>query len=213
MIATSAGIRDQLDGMSLGESVRDTISAVAASAQWEPALATYSAGIRDQLNGMSLAADRLALAGLGNARSAFTESVRDTISMVAASAQWEPALATYSAGIRDQLNGVRDVLLDLSGEQVAGPGQLWLPATTVRPSSKLTPEQALWLLVILTYVIGAVAQHASSFVAADNPTFDLEKFVSQQVQAFGLGLGMYGAVLARRALRPPAIPSAVDPPS
>jgi hypothetical protein len=153
---------------------------------------------------------------LTDVHSAFADSVRDSIFPFTEAARLEPAAFSPAGGLFDQVGGIRDVLLDLSREQhAAGHGQLWLPPGKGRPARKLTPEQILWLLVIVRYLITAIAQHASSFVTAENPTFDLEKFVSQQVQAIFGGLGMYRAVLARRALQHPTstrLPRSGPPP-
>ncbi|MDG9679110.1 hypothetical protein, partial [Micromonospora sp. DH14] len=87
------------------------------------------------------------------------------------------------------LNG----LLDTAPASLEVQPTLWTPEGERRRLQlrRLTPEQRVWLLVILLHLVVASVQHVSSLVSADNPHFDLEKFVAHHVQALGASLGYY----------------------
>ncbi|MFF0183078.1 hypothetical protein ACFYPF_28725, partial [Micromonospora sp. NPDC005223] len=91
--------------------------------------------------------------------------------------------------LADLLNG----LLNTASISPEVQPTLWTPERERRRLHLrgLTPEQRVWLLVILLHLVVASVQHVSSLVNADNPHFDIEKFVAHHVQALGVSLGYY----------------------
>ncbi|MCZ7439985.1 hypothetical protein O7598_26530 [Micromonospora sp. WMMC241] len=103
------------------------------------------------------------------------------------------ALIANSLADVTPLTGLLEGLLEAASASTEAQPSLWTPERARRRHylSSLTPEQRVWLLVILVHLMVASVQHVSSLVNAQNPHFDIEKFVAHHVQALGVSLGYY----------------------
>jgi hypothetical protein len=106
---------------------------------------------------------------------------------------FESAFGKSMTAFESALTNLFSGLLDGPPGSLEVQSTLWTPEGERRRLQlrRLTPEQRLWLLVIFVHLLVASVQHASSFVSAENPHFDLEKLVAHHVQALGISLGYY----------------------